>query len=79
MRVDTMPFPINAMELKNLVVLARHSQVDSPPGKNVIIGESNEDEKIENALTSMLKRFVDGRGNIKITISILGSGASEDS
>jgi hypothetical protein len=27
----------------------------------------------------MLKRFVDGRGNIKITISILGSGASEDS
>jgi len=81
MWVDTMPFPINAMELKNLVVLARHSQVDSPPGKNVIIGESNEDEKIENA--SARKSCSKGSwmvgGILKSPSSILGSGASENS
>jgi hypothetical protein len=49
--------------------------------KNVIIGESNEDEKIENA--SARKSCSKGSwmvgGILKSPSSILGSGASENS
>jgi hypothetical protein len=55
--------------LKNPTVLVRPNQAESTNGKNVIIGDSRED-KIKRTWGHeiMLKKFVDGQENIKITI-----------
>jgi hypothetical protein len=69
------PFPVNALELKNPVVLVWPNQAESTNGKNMIIGDSRED-KIKKTWGHeiMLKKFVDGQENIKITIKSSGLG-----
>lgn len=72
MQVDTMPFPVNALEWKNPAVLVRLYQAESTIGNNMIIGDPREHAKIEKnsgCEIVIIEKSVDARENIKITIN----------
>jgi hypothetical protein len=47
MQIEIVPFPVNALELKNRAILIRLTQAESIAGENVIIGYPREDNKIK--------------------------------
>ena len=76
MEIDTIPFPVNSLELKNVSVLVRHNRAEPAAGRNIIIGDPREDDKIEKISTREIvtEKSMNGRENNRITIMPSGLG-----
>jgi hypothetical protein len=77
MQTDRSPFPVNKLDLQNLVVLIRPKQADTTKGKNVVIGDPRleEDAKSTPSCKVVMEKLPDGEEAITITIrgSTMGS------
>jgi hypothetical protein len=79
MQTDWSPFPVNKLDLQNLVVLIRPKQADTTKGKNVVIGDPRleEDAKSTPSCKVVMEKLPDGEEAITITIRGSATGSHE--